>query len=209
MKLSKSDKRFSDGIEIASEYIKNGDVVAFPTETVYGLGGSVFIKSAVEKIFEVKHRPEEKPLSVLISKPEDMKAIAIDIPKSAHVLAENFWPGPLTMILKKNKDVPNTTSACKDTIGLRIPDHPIPLKIIEKTGPLACPSANISGNPAPVTCFDVAENLAGYIPLILNGGKTEIGTASTIIDMTKPIPKILRKGTIDISDIEKIITVKK
>lgn len=205
MAVSPDSKMFEEGIRIASEYILKGDIVAFPTETVYGLGGSAFMEEAVNKIYIAKKRPPEKPLNILLACREDMFSVAENVPDEAWTLAEMFWPGPLTIILSKRKCVPDIVTRFKKTVGLRVPDHPIPLRLIEKTGPLACPSANISGNKPPVSCREVMRDLKGRIPLILDGGKSPIGVASTIIDMTKPVPKILRKGGVKIKEIEKYI----
>ena len=196
---------FETAVAEAAAVLQSGKVVSFPTETVYGLGASVFDSSAVLKIYEAKGRSFDKPLSILISSIEDAKTIAAEIPISAVILAEKFWPGPLTIILNKKSDIPDQITAGKKTVGLRVPAHPAALELVRRAGPLACPSANSSGNREPLTAADVLEDLDGKIDVLIDGGKTQVQMPSTIIDLTVQPPKILRKGGLDIEEIKKYI----
>ncbi|MCL2862876.1 MAG: L-threonylcarbamoyladenylate synthase [Methanimicrococcus sp.] len=192
-------------ISETAKALLNGKTAAFPTETVYGIGASIFNEEAVLKIYQIKGRPPEKPLSILLGAVEDMGKAASDIPDSARLLAEKFWPGPLTMILKKKEEISDKVTAGKETVGLRIPAHPVPLGLVRLTGPLACPSANLSGTDEPRSGEDVYNNLGGKIDILIDGGKTELGIPSTIIDLTVNPPQILRKGGLEISEIKKVI----
>lgn len=194
----------SDGdITLAAELIKNGQLVAVPTETVYGLSADGLCESSVEEIYSVKGRPETKPISLLVPDIESVENFCKNIPDCAYVLAAKFWPGPLTMILQKKDIVPDIVTAGGNTVGVRCPDHPITLALLEKCGrPLATPSANISGLPSPKSADDVLSYFDGKIPCIIDGGKCSVGIESTIVDMTVYPPKILRKGGLSREDIE-------
>ena len=196
---------FEKIIEETSLALKSGQTAAFPTETVYGLGAVISDENAVLNIYRAKGRPPEKPLSILIGKAEDMDEIAQNIPKSARLLAEKFWPGPLTMILTKRDDISDQVTAGKKTVGIRMPAHEIPLEILKRTGPMACPSANLSGGEEPATAEDVLKDLENKIDILIDGGKTKFKIPSTIIDLTAVPPKILRKGGTDVMEIKKII----
>ncbi|MCL2141488.1 MAG: L-threonylcarbamoyladenylate synthase [Methanimicrococcus sp.] len=196
---------FSNVINETALALKSGKLAAFPTETVYGVGACMNNEKAVLEIYKIKGRPPEKPLSVLIGSTKDMKEMAADIPDFAYQLADRFWPGPMTLILNKNPNIPDSVTAGKKTIGLRIPAHPIPLELVKIAGPLACPSANLSGERDPKTAADVLEHLYGKIDILIDGGETSLKIPSTIIDLTAMPPKILRKGGLDINDIKKCI----
>ncbi|MDR2944200.1 MAG: threonylcarbamoyl-AMP synthase [Methanosarcinales archaeon] len=196
---------FENAVSAAADALQSGKIAAFPTETVYGLGARITDKSAVMKIYHAKGRISEKPLSILISAADDMSLIADEIPINARKLAENFWPGPMTLILKKKAEISDQITAGKETVGLRVPAHPIALEIVRRAGPLACPSANKSGSREPRSAADVLEDLDGKIDLLIDGGETEIQRPSTIIDLTVTPPKILRTGGLDISEIRKCI----
>ena len=196
---------FETMIHKTAEALLNGKTAAFPTETVYGIGASIFNENAVLKIYQIKGRPPDKPLSVLIGSAKDMDKAASEIPDFARLLAEKFWPGPLTMILRKKEEISDKVTAGKGTVGLRVPAHPVPLALVRLTGPLACPSANLSGADEPRSAEDVQKDLSGKIDILIDGGKTELGVPSTIIDLTAVPPKILRKGGLDIIEIKKVI----
>ncbi|MDY0266391.1 MAG: L-threonylcarbamoyladenylate synthase [Methanimicrococcus sp.] len=198
-------KDIEEAVFKASSFLKDGKSAAFPTETVYGLGAMISNESAVLKIYEIKGRAPEKPLSVLISSAKDMEEIATDIPSAAFLLAERFWPGPMTLILKKKAGISNRITAGKDTVGLRVPAHPFALKLVQTVGPLACPSANLSNSKEPKSAADVLNELSGKIDLLIDGGETQFQKPSTIIDLTKEPPQILRVGGLDVSEIEKVI----
>ncbi len=184
-------------IQTAAEIIKAGGLVAFPTETVYGLGADALNAKASEKIYAAKGRPSDNPLIVHIAKFEDMAKIAKKLPPQAKLLNDAFWPGPLTMIVEKNDKVPYETTGGMDTVAIRMPNHPVALALIrESTGFIAAPSANTSGRPSPTLAEHVAEDLDGKIPMILDGGPVGIGIESTIVDLTEDVPMILRPGYI-------------
>lgn len=181
----------------AAECIKNGGLVAFPTETVYGLGGNAFDASASAKIYSAKGRPSDNPLIVHIADKNEIRTLSQDIPEAAWLLAERFWPGPLTMILKKKDLIPKTTTGGLDTVAIRMPSDPIASALIRLSGvPIAAPSANASGRPSTTKAEHVIEDLNGRIDIIIDGGSSEIGLESTIVDLTEEVPVILRPGYI-------------
>lgn len=184
-------------IRQAGEILKQGGLVAFPTETVYGLGGDALNKESSHKIYSAKGRPSDNPLIVHIAKWEDIFAITKEVPCEAKKLADRFWPGPLTMILKKNEKVPYETTGGLETVAIRMPSHQVALRLIEQGGGyVAAPSANTSGRPSPTNAPDVAEDMNGKIDAIIDGGEVGIGIESTIIDLTVTPPQILRPGYI-------------
>ena len=181
----------------AGSILKDGGLVAFPTETVYGLGGNALDEQAAEKIYAAKGRPSDNPLIVHIAEFEALNKIAAEIPEEAKMLADAFWPGPLTMIFQKTDLVPMGTTGGLNTVAVRMPDHPVALALIRAAGGyIAAPSANTSGRPSPTTAQHVAEDLSGKIEMILDGGSVDIGVESTILDMTVTPPMILRPGAI-------------
>lgn len=193
-------------MEEAAQLIRSGELVAFPTETVYGLGADALNPQASKKIYAAKGRPSDNPLIVHIAKFEDLEEIAKEVPQEAKKLADAFWPGPLTMIVNKNEKVPYETTGGMDTVAIRMPDHPVALELIRQSGCLiAAPSANTSGRPSPTLAEHVAEDLGGRIPMILDGGEVGIGIESTIIDLTEKIPMILRPGYITKEMLEAVI----
>ena len=184
-----------DDLDYAAEILKSGGLVAVPTETVYGLSAGAFFEKAVERIYEIKNRPETKPINLLVCNMGDAEQVCADIPPSAYVLAEAFWPGPLTMILKKKPAVPDIVTAGGSTVGVRAPKNSLTLKLIEKCGfPLATPSANISGEKSAVNAGQVLGYFDRKIPCVIDGGECEIGVASTILDVTGEKIKVLRLG---------------
>lgn len=184
-------------MERAGRLIASGELVAFPTETVYGLGGDALDPEASAKIYAAKGRPSDNPLIVHIADYADLGRIAREIPRQAKKLADAFWPGPLTMIVWKNEKVPYATTGGMDTVAVRMPDHPVALELIRKSGCLiAAPSANTSGRPSPTEAAHVADDLDGRIAMILDGGPVGIGIESTIVDLTEEKPMILRPGYI-------------
>lgn len=201
-----SEENFDSVLDRAAEIIKNGGTVAFPTETVYGLGADGLNPEAVRKIFRAKERPPGNPLSLLVHSREDVKRVVKNLPENAIRLMDTFWPGPLTIILEKNDIVPEITSGNLQSIGVRMPDHRIPLELIKRAGtPLAAPSANMSGKPSPSLAAHVISDLTGRIDAILDGGKADIGLESTVIDMTVEPPVVLRPGAVSIEELESII----
>lgn len=201
-----SEENFDYVLERAAAIIKGGGTVAFPTETVYGLGADGLNPEAVLKIFEAKERPPGNPLSLLVHSKENVERVARNIPEKAFRLMDTFWPGPLTIILEKNDIVPDITSGNLNSTGVRMPDHRIPLELIRRAGtPLAAPSANLSGKPSPSLAAHVISDLTGRIDAILDGGEAAIGLESTVIDMTVEPPVVLRPGAVSIDELESII----
>ena len=184
-------------LEEAGALLKSGALVAFPTETVYGLGANALDEKASAKIYAAKGRPSDNPLIIHIADMESLPLITEEIPKAAVRLAEKFWPGPLTMVLKKSDIVPLGTTGGLSTVAVRMPSHPIALELIRHGGGyIAAPSANTSGRPSPTLAEHVADDMTGVIPMILDGGAVGIGIESTIVDLTEDIPTILRPGFI-------------
>lgn len=187
----------TDVMEQAGKLIAEGELVAFPTETVYGLGGDALDPDASRRIYAAKGRPSDNPLIVHIADFDDMKRVAREVPEQAKKLADAFWPGPLTMIVWKSDAVPEATTGGMQTVAVRMPNHPVALELIRRSGCLiAAPSANTSGRPSPTEAQHVAEDLSGKIAMILDGGPVGIGIESTIIDLTEEQPMILRPGYI-------------
>lgn len=190
----------------AGQVIKDGGLVAFPTETVYGLGGDGLNPSSSKKIYAAKGRPSDNPLIIHISKWESLKELVADIPESAKLLAQAFWPGPLTMVFRKSDKVPKETTGGLDTVAVRMPNDKVALAFIEAAGGyIAAPSANTSGRPSPTLAKYVYQDLQGKIEMILDGGQVCIGLESTIVDLTEETPMILRPGYITQSMLEEVI----
>jgi len=190
----------------AAQLLRNGKLVAFPTETVYGLGGNAYDSTASARIYAAKGRPSDNPLIVHISCFEEIVPLVEDIPDDAHRLAEKFWPGPLTMILNKSDRIPKETTGGLDTVAIRMPSHPIANRLIKEAGiPIAAPSANASGRPSTTKAEHVIEDLNGRIDMIIDGGSSDIGLESTIVDLTVKPALILRPGFITIEMLRSII----
>ena len=196
--LSTHTKALFDGaVKRAVELLRAGEVVALPTETVYGLAANALDVNAVAKIYEVKGRPAHNPIIVHIADMEMAKACVSDWPAAAGQLAASFWPGPLTMVLPRAKNVPDIVTAGGDTVGVRWPSHPFIQAVIRQCGfPLAAPSANPSNQISPTNAEHVRKNLGGKIPLIADGGQSQVGIESTVVDMTGAPPRVLRPGMI-------------
>jgi len=191
-------------ISSALEILQSGGIVAFPTDTVYGLGALAFNNAAIESIYIAKNRPIEKAIPILIGDLGDLDKIADDIPNMALRFAARFWPGPLTCIVPKKQTLPLAVSATS-TVAVRIPDHPDARTLLRVAGPMAVTSANISGQPSPSTAQEVYEQLNGRIPLILDGGKTKGGIPSTLVDCTGEMPVILREGPITLDELMAVL----
>ena len=187
-------------ISHAFETLISGGIVAFPTDTVYGLGALAFNNAAIESIYTAKDRPIEKAIPVLVGDISDLDKIGVDIPRMALRFAARFWPGPLTCIIPKNPTLPPAVSTTS-TVAVRIPDHPDTLALLRAAGPMAVTSANISGAQNPLTAHDVYDQLHGRIPLILDGGKTPGGIPSTLVDCTGDQPIILREGPVTMENL--------
>ena len=190
----------NDAIKHTLRILKEGGLVAFPTDTVYGLGALVFDGNAVKSIYSAKDRPIEKAIPVLLADTIDMEQVGEDIPDIAYKLAARFWPGPLTCLIPKNPTLPESVSATS-TVGVRVPDHDVARAILRAAGPMAVTSANISGGQSPSTAQEVLEQLDGRVPLIVDGGKTPGGIPSTLVDCTTSGLTILREGPISLEEI--------
>jgi L-threonylcarbamoyladenylate synthase len=189
-----------DAIPHAIEILKTGGLVAFPTDTVYGVGALAFDGKAIESIYIAKERLVEKAIPILIGDSEELEMVGMDIPDSAHRLASRFWPGPLTILVPKRANLPEAVSATA-TVGVRVPDHEVARALLRAAGPMAVTSANISGKQSPVTAREVYEQLAERIKLIIDGGKTPGGVPSTLVDCTTPELKVLREGPISLEEL--------
>jgi len=193
-------------LRVASYLLRKGYLVAFPTETVYGLGANALIKEAVQKVFAAKGRSPENPLIVHVSSREDVERVARYIPKTAEKLIKVFWPGPLTVVLPKSTLLPDVVTGGRDTVAVRMPAHEIALELIAGAGGLVvAPSANRSGRPSPTRAEHVLEDLSDAVDCIVDGGETPGGIESTIIDVTKEPPVVVRPGAVDIEEIERIV----
>jgi L-threonylcarbamoyladenylate synthase len=193
-------------ISEAGRILREGGLVAFPTETVYGLGGDALNPEASDKIYGAKGRPSDNPLIVHIADREALGGIVREIPPKALALADAFWPGPLTMIFGKNGRVPLNTTGGLDTVAVRMPSHPAARELIRRsTGYIAAPSANVSGRPSPTKAIHVIEDLRGRVEMILDGGPVGIGLESTIVDFSERIPTVLRPGYISVEMLEEVI----
>lgn len=194
-----------NGVKAAAALLRAGQVVAIPTETVYGLAADALNENAVKKIFSVKGRPQDNPLIVHISDLGMWPSLVNDLPKCALALAEAFWPGPLTIILPKSDFVPATTTAGMDSVAVRMPSHPAAHAVIKAAGlPLAAPSANLSGSPSPTTARHCLKDLNGKVPLILDGGPCEVGIESTVVSLVND-PVLLRPGAITAETLSRVL----
>ena len=195
-----------DSIALGAKLIREGELVGFPTETVYGLGANALDAEAVVKIFEAKGRPQDNPLITHVSCVEEIPPLVRAIPAAAKKLMEAFWPGPMTLILPKADCIPNAVSAGLDTVGIRLPSNADARALIRAAGrPIAAPSANRSGRPSPTTALHVLEDMDGRIPLILDGGACQVGVESSVIDATGDVPVILRPGGITPEMVERVL----
>ena len=189
-----------DALTKALDILQSGGLVAFPTDTVYGVGALVFDDNAVQSIYIAKDRPIEKAIPVLIADVEDMEKVGMDIPEIAYRLANRFLPGPLTCLIPKKPTLPESVSATS-TVGVRVPDHEVARTILRIAGPMAVTSANISGQTSPSTAEEVFAQLNGRIPLVIDGGKTPGGVPSTVVDCSSSEIKILREGPISLQEL--------
>ena len=195
-----------DIIRFAAKIIKKGGLVAFPTETVYGLGADAFNSEAVMKVFEVKERPADNPIIVHVSSKAQVCMLAKEVPEEAERLMDAFWPGPLTVVLRKVDRLPGVVTAGLDTVAVRMPNHKVALALIEEAEtPIAAPSANLAGKPSPTTAQHVIDDLAGRIDMILDAGPTRIGVESTVVDVTSSPPQILRPGGTPYEKIKEVL----
>ncbi|MGD0338684.1 MAG: L-threonylcarbamoyladenylate synthase [Bacteroidota bacterium] len=204
LKTSTVNRRQS--IAIASQLIREGKLVAFPTETVYGLGANVYNTHAIRNIFRAKGRPQDNPLIVHIRSIDQVALLVRSIPIMFFALAKRFFPGPLTLVMKKSTIIPDIVTAGLSTVAIRMPDHPIARQLLKHSGvPIVAPSANLSGKPSPTSAEHVRDDLDGKIDAILDGGRCKIGVESTVLDITHGIPVILRPGGVTREEIEDVL----
>jgi L-threonylcarbamoyladenylate synthase len=197
-----------DKLRYAAGILRNGGLVAFPTETVYGLGANALDEAAVKGIFNAKGRPSDNPLIVHISEKSSLHTIVRDVPNKAELLMDKFWPGPLTLVMPKSSEVPTVITAGLQTVAVRMPAHPIALALIRESGvPVAAPSANTSGKPSPTTAKHVIDDLYGRIDVIIDAGYSEVGLESTVLDITSTPAMILRPGGITQTQLEQVLGV--
>lgn len=196
-------------LELAAELLRRGELVAFPTDTVYGVGANAFLERAVERLFRVKKRPVDLPIPLLLSEETVMETVCIDIPPVAWRLAARFWPGGLSLVLVRSQMVPDAVTAGGSTVAVRVPDYPSLRELTRRLGaPLAATSANLHGQPPPVTADEVESVLGGCIPLLLDGGACPGGVASTVLDLTVQPHAILRPGPILAAELASIATLR-
>jgi L-threonylcarbamoyladenylate synthase len=191
---------------LTGHLLREGEAVAFPTDTVYGVGANAFERFAVRQIFEIKQRPQNKSLPVFIYQIDDLNLVARDVPNRAWALLQKFWPGALTVVLPKNSALPDDVAAGQDTVAIRIPDHPVCLDLVIRVGrPLAVTSANLSGLATPTTAQGVAQQLGGNLPLVLDGGPSPTTQPSTIINLSCTPPRLLRQGPISTAALQEFL----
>lgn len=195
-----------EDLERAASALARGALVAFPTDTVYGVGAHAFRPAAVGRLYHVKLRPIDKAIPLLIAPEQDFAVIAREIPPTARTLAERFWPGGLTLVLPRAPDLPGVITAGGDTVAVRVPDHPLTLTLIRKVGaPLAATSANMSGRPSPIRADEVVRELGGRIEYVVDGGQSPGGVESTVVDCARARPVILRLGAVSREAIEQAL----
>ncbi len=193
-------------IKLASRLLREGEVVAFPTDTVYGIGANAFERIAVRQVFAIKDRPQDKSLPVFVYQIDDLNLVARDVPNRAWPLLQEFWPGALTVVLPKSSLLPDDVTSGQDTVAVRIPNHSVCLDLVIQVGhPLAVTSANLSGQPTPTTALGVAEQLGERLPLVLDGGPSPTAQPSTIIDLSRTPPRLLRLGPISLAALREFL----
>lgn len=197
-----------DVVEAAARVLRGGGLVAYPTETVYGLAASAFVIDTIARVYDVKQRPFNQALPVQIAKKSDIPTLAREIPHAAQQLVDEFFPGPLTLVFFRLPSVALTVTGGQNTIGIRMPDHPVPLSVISAfDAPVVCPSANLTGRRPPMSAADVLEDLDGLIDLVLDGGLTADRIASTVLDVTTQPARILREGKITRAMLEPFLPI--
>nr|AQQ74787.1 hypothetical protein [uncultured bacterium] len=190
----------------AADCLRRGGLVAFPTETVYGLGTHALDRTAVRRLFEAKGRPATDPLIVHVSDADRMNELALDVPDTARALASRFWPGPLTLVLRRSPRVPDEVTAGLDTVAIRVPAHPVARALLSAAAiPVAAPSANLFSRPSPTRASHVLDDLGGRIDLVVDGGPTQVGVESTVLDLSREVPTILRPGVVSLAMLQEVL----
>ena len=199
------DGGLQNQVRTAVSLLKDGGVISVPTDTLYGLAASAFEEGAVERLFRIKGRPQNAALPLLLADPADMTSYAVDVPEVAWRLAELFWPGPLTLVLRKAEKVPNVVTGGASTVAVRVPDHAVPRAIVRGLGaPITGTSANRTGMPGLTTADAVLAELDGEIDYVVDGGRCPLGTASTVLDISGPSTRIVREGAVSRQEIEEV-----
>lgn len=194
------------GIDQAAQLLRRGEIFALPTETVYGIAADARQRAAVRKIFEAKGRPQDNPLIVHVAGPEMLPGLVAEVPERAQLLISAFCPGPLTIIMPRGPEVADECCAGLDTVGIRMPSHPVAREVIRRSGcAFAAPSANLSGRPSPTNAQDVLADMDGRLPLILDGGECAVGVESTVVSVVGPKPTLFRPGHITLEDLERAL----
>ncbi|MFP3903819.1 MAG: L-threonylcarbamoyladenylate synthase [Armatimonadota bacterium] len=189
-------------LDHAAAALRSGELIVIPTDTVYGLACATSDAEAVKRIFEVKRREATMPLPVLVGRRQDVTQMAANAPDALKTLGARHWPGPLTIIVPKSEAISDVLTGGYPTVGLRMPDHPVTLRLLRRSGPLAATSANISGHPAPVTVHDIEQEILDDVSIVIDAGPCPVGQASTVLDLTQTPPAILRQGSISAETIE-------
>ena len=203
---SSSQDALPDDIAAAVRLLRSGGVVAVPTDTLYGLAASAFHVGAVERVYRIKGRSAAMALPLLLADPDDVALCAAEVPEMAVALASHFWPGPLTLVLRRSAAIPDAVTGGADTVALRVPDHPVPRALARALGaPITGTSANRTGGPAPTTAGAVCAELGGEVDQIIDAGECPGGVASTVLDLTGPTPVLVRAGAVTVSEIERVI----
>ena len=202
-----SEESIAKSLKLAVKFLKEGKIIAFPTDTLYGLGCDVFNNEAIRNLFDLKNRDYKKPINVLIGSKKQLTTVAKDLPTEIDRIIDEFWPGDLTLILSKKEEIPEILTGGLNTIGVRMPNNEITLKLIcEVNTPLATTSANISGKPSITEALQIYDNFKNKIPLILDDGTSKIGTESTIVNLISVPPKVIRQGSLSFQRLKKTIS---
>jgi L-threonylcarbamoyladenylate synthase len=204
MKTERISADHPNAIQHAIDVLRNGGIIAFPTDTVYGLAAPIDNEDSIDRLYVAKGRNNTKAIAVLLGNPDQLDQVATDLSDSAKKIAQHFWPGPLTMVVPRHPALPEILAPLP-TIGVRIPDHPVALALLNATGPLAVTSANLSGQTNTMTAKQVLKQLKGHFHLLIDGGRTPGGVPSTVIDCTTPNPEILREGPISLKQIKEVL----
>ena len=204
--ISISSTSFEGALEAAVRILRDGSIAAIPTDTLYGLAADSFNAEAIERVFAIKERPEGMALPILLSDVEQLALVAREVPEAVHLLAETYWPGPLTLIVGRAEGLPERLTAGQTTVAVRVPDHPVPRELARRMGrPITGTSANISGLADPQTLEELRGQVGDRVDCVVNAGPTPAGTASTIIDMTGDRPQLIREGAIPFAEIAALL----
>ncbi len=206
MKTEILDAGLPEALERAGALLSLGEVIALPTDTVYGVAADGFDAEAIEKLYRAKERPRDKAIPLLLASADELNIVVAEMPSGARVLASRFWPGALTLVVPASAAVPSILLAGGDSIAVRVPAHRVPRELARRLGrPLAATSANISGGPDPATAAEVLAQLGGRVPLVLDGGQAAAGVPSTVVDFSRGAPRVVRAGAIPVAELERVL----